>query len=136
IGTNGFVGIGATSPQARLHVNGSAVIQGAAIPSAAAATNLLNLGSGAIADGFRNGISFFESTTTTAMSLGYDGTGDSLHNALRIYHSSGAPLFSFQANGGLGIGTINPTRRLEVQNAGDTEIGLSSADTNGHLCTI
>src|SRR5205823_1468072 len=37
---------------------------------------------------------------------------------------------------GVGIGTANPSRELEVQNANDTEIGIKSTDTNGHLWTL
>jgi hypothetical protein len=39
-------------------------------------------------------------------------------------------------NGDVGIGTGSPTRELEVQSAGDTEIGIKSTDANGHLWTI
>ena len=114
IRASGGVGIGTTSPQASLHVNGSLVLQGLTTPSAAAATNLLNIGSGASADGFRNGISFFESGNGTALSLGYDGTGSSSFNALRIYHSTGKSLFTFQANGFMGVGTNTPQQALHV----------------------
>jgi hypothetical protein len=38
--------------------------------------------------------------------------------------------------GAIGIGTVSPSRELEVQNAGDVEIGIKSTDTNGHLWTI
>jgi hypothetical protein len=114
IGTNGHVGIRTTSPQGDLHVNGSTVLQGLVTPASTAATNLLNLGSGATADGFRNGISFFESSGAMAMSLGYDGLGDSAHNALRIYNTSANSLFTFQANGSLGIGTNSPQQALHV----------------------
>jgi trimeric autotransporter adhesin len=114
IRASGGVGIGTASPQADLHVNGSTVLQGLVAPPASSATNILNLGSGATADGFRNGISFFETATATAMGFGYDGTGDSAHNALRIYHSSGKDLFTFQANGSLGVGTNSPQQALHV----------------------
>ncbi len=114
IRTNGNVGIGTTSPQGNLHVAGSTVLQGLTTPAASVATNLLNIGSGATADGFRNGISFYESGGGMSMSLGYDGSGDSAHNALRIYSSSGTQLFTFQANGNMGVGTNNPQQALSV----------------------
>ncbi|HSU53172.1 MAG TPA: tail fiber domain-containing protein [Candidatus Dormibacteraeota bacterium] len=114
IGTNGHVGIHSTSPQGDLHVNGSTVLQGLVAPSSTVATNLLNLGSGVTADGFRNGISFYEASGAMAMSVGYDGTGDSAHNALRIYNNLGSNLFTFQANGNMGIGTNSPQQALSV----------------------
>jgi hypothetical protein len=83
-------------------------------PTSTAATNLLNLGSGVTADGFRNGISFYEGGTAMAMSFGYDGSGDATHNALRIYNTSASPLFTFQANGSMGIGTNSPQQALHV----------------------
>ncbi len=39
-------------------------------------------------------------------------------------------------NGSLGINTDNPSRSLEIQKAGDVEIGLKSTDANGHLWTL
>ena len=133
---NGNVGIGTTFPQGLLHVAGSTVMQGLVTPSSAVATNLLNLGSGVTADGFRNGISFYESGGAMAMSLGYDGTGNASQNAMRIYHTSGNPLFTFQANGGLGIGTTNPVTALHVKNAGDTQVSIESTDSGSHRWTL
>ena len=114
IGTNGNVGVRTTSPQGALHVNGSTVLQGLITPASTAATNMLNLGSGATADGFRNGISFYEGPTAMAMSFGYDGVGGAAQNALRIYNTTATPLFTFQANGFMGIGTNNPAQALHV----------------------
>ena len=44
--------------------------------------------------------------------------------------------FLIRASGGVGIGTTSPSRELEVQHAGDTEIGIKSTDANGHLWTL
>ncbi|MFO1515001.1 MAG: tail fiber domain-containing protein [Verrucomicrobiota bacterium] len=136
IRATGGVGINTASPQGDLHVKGNSVFQGAVAPVADAATNLLNLGIGAVADGFRNGISFYEASTSPAMSLGYDGTAGAGNNALRIYDKNGASLVSFLDGGNVGFGTPTPGRELEVQNNGDTEIGIRSADTGGHLWTL
>ncbi|MBI3850314.1 MAG: tail fiber domain-containing protein [Verrucomicrobia bacterium] len=126
----GGVGIGTTSPQAKLHVAGSVVVQGLTTPPAASATNLLNLGSGNTTNGFLNGISFFESATTTAMSLGYDGSGGAAQNALRIYSSAGSPLFTFEASGDLGIGTTAPTNKLHVIGGATFSSGAGGANQN------
>ena len=44
--------------------------------------------------------------------------------------------FLIRASGGVGIGTPSPSRELEVQSPGDTEIGLKSTDVGGHLWTL
>jgi hypothetical protein len=50
--------------------------------------------------------------------------------------STSSNQFLIRATGGVGIGTASPSRELEVQHAGDVEIGLKSTDTGGHLWTI
>jgi hypothetical protein len=128
IEADGDVGIGTTSPQGRLHVVGPTVVQGLIAPPASSATNLLNLGSGNTSDGFRNGISFFETASVAAMSLGYDGAGGSAENALRIHHSSGIPLFTFEASGELGIGTNKPAAPLHATGIirSDTQVSVGT----------
>jgi len=56
----------------------------------------------------------FDAICAKAKSFGYDGVGDSAHNALRIYNSSANSLFTFQANGSMGIGTNSPQQALHV----------------------
>ncbi len=117
---SGGVGINTASPVGTLQVNGPIVIQGPALaPTGTSSSNLLNLmvggGSSSVAtNGSRNGISFYEAASSKAMSLGYDGSGSSSQNALRIYNSSDAPLFTFEASGQLGIGTNSPQQALHV----------------------
>lgn len=53
-----------------------------------------------------------------------------------LFQSAKNNAFLIHASGGVGIGTASPSRELEVQSAGDTEIGMKSTDTNGHLWTI
>jgi hypothetical protein len=43
---------------------------------------------------------------------------------------------AFYNAGNVGIGTLNPSRRLEVQGPGDLEIGLKSTDPRGALWTL
>jgi trimeric autotransporter adhesin len=52
------------------------------------------------------------------------------------FASTASNQFLVRASGGVGIGTASPSRELEVQHAGDTEIGLKSTDTGGHLWTL
>jgi hypothetical protein len=52
------------------------------------------------------------------------------------FASTASNQFLIRASGGVGIGTASPSRELEVQHAGDTEIGLKSTDTGGHLWTL
>jgi hypothetical protein len=139
IGTNGNIGIGTPAPQGRLHVAGSTILQGLITPAASAATNLLNLGSGSTADGFRNGLSFFEASGAPSMTFGYDGTGSSAQNALRVYNSSGTSLFTFQANGNMGVGTNTPGALLQVGNAtcnGTTWANASDRDLKENFAVV
>jgi len=50
--------------------------------------------------------------------------------------TAGAEQMRINAAGNVGIGTASPSRELEVQNSGDVEIGLRSADTGGRLWTL
>ncbi len=52
------------------------------------------------------------------------------------FASTSSNQFLIRAIGGVGVGTGNPSRELEVQHAGDTEIGIKSTDANGHLWTL
>src|SRR5207253_1366770 len=124
-------------PQGELDVNGSVIVRGLVAPGTGA-TNLLNLGSGATADGFRNGISFFEGggALGPTMSFGYDGVGNASQNALRIYNSGNVPLFTFQAGGGLGIATTTPATALHVKDSLDAEISVESTDAGSHRWTL
>lgn len=40
------------------------------------------------------------------------------------------------SSGKIGIGTTAPTREVQINSAGDTELGLQSSDTGGHLWTL
>jgi trimeric autotransporter adhesin len=52
------------------------------------------------------------------------------------FASTAANQFLIRASGGVGIGTASPSRELEVQGSGDTEIGIKSTDATGHLWTL
>jgi hypothetical protein len=53
-----------------------------------------------------------------------------------IDRTAGASRLSILDNGFVGLGTIEPSRNLEAQGAGDVEIGLKSSDIGGRLWTI
>lgn len=116
----GGVGINTTTPVADLHVKGPIVIQNTPLtPTSTGSSNLLNLlvggGTSAVAtNGSLNGISFYEAGNVKAMSLGYDGSGSSSVNALRVYSATDAGLVTFQNGGNVGIGTNAPAERLHV----------------------
>jgi hypothetical protein len=116
IRASGGVGIGTASPVAALQVSGQVVIarSGSFTPTATAGTNMLNLTVGALADGSRNGISFYESGgSAAAMSMGYDGTGAGGANAMRIYDNANAAKFTFQLGGNLGLGVSAPVNPIQ-----------------------
>lgn len=52
------------------------------------------------------------------------------------FFTSNTPRMSITADGLLGIGTLKPTRAVEIQQQGDVEIGLRSTDPNSTLWTI
>lgn len=53
-----------------------------------------------------------------------------------IDRTAGKSRLSILVDGRVGLGTIEPSRNLEVQSAGDVEIGLKSTDAGGHLWTL
>jgi hypothetical protein len=53
-----------------------------------------------------------------------------------IDRTAGASRLSILTSGRVGLGTIEPSRNLEVQGAGDVEIGLRSTEAGGRLWTI
>jgi hypothetical protein len=53
-----------------------------------------------------------------------------------FFASTSSNQFLIRAAGGVGIGTALPSRELEVQSPGDTEIGIKSTDPGGHLWTL
>jgi hypothetical protein len=53
-----------------------------------------------------------------------------------IDRTAGASRLSILNNGRVGLGTIEPSRNLEVQGPGDVEIGLTSTDAGGRIWTL
>ena len=50
--------------------------------------------------------------------------------------TGGTERLRVDSSGRVGIGTATPSRELEVQHPGDTELGIKSTDTGGHLWTL
>jgi len=116
----GRLGIGINSPQALLHVNGDASFNGAI--SAAYDTNttsyLGRVAIGYVGHGDYAGIAHIDSNNTSSYALIQSTQGVTILNAadtkyidLRINNSTKVRLAS---NGNLGIGTEQPTAKLEV----------------------
>jgi len=111
--TGNNVGIGTNSPDSPLQVNGDATV-GDGFGTGTLNGNRLNILTGAINNGGRNGISFFENINF-GMSIGYDGSGTGPTNAIRVYSNTDASLFTVQNGGNVGIGTDTPASKLQVE---------------------
>jgi hypothetical protein len=112
IRASGGVGINTTTPAAALDVNGTV-----------SATQI-----------------FVDAGSASAPGLSFNGDSDTgifspLANTVAVV-TGGSERLRVASNGGVGIGTTSPSRELEIQHAGDTEIGLKSTDTGGHLWTL
>ena len=96
-GTN--VGIGTTSPGAKLHVNQSGTSGVQTIVAALSSTSL------------RPVLQFSESTAATitaGMSIEYNGVGSGADNYMAINSVTGSPQFVVMSGGNVGIGTTSP----------------------------
>lgn len=124
------VGIGNSSPLSPLQVEGNSIFGDAFNPAPVNGSNILNVISGANANGASNGISFFESDADNfGMSLGYDGTAD----ALRFYNNSGGAVMSLLNGGNVGIGIANPTGKFEVSGGITATSSDPTHDPGAHL---
>jgi len=136
IASTGRVGIGTTTPDARLHVmSGSAGAVNAhgnsAIVAEGAGHTYLSILS---PDANERAVIFGEPSSNVAGGIFYNNpsTPDGFH-----FRTDGnLTRMTIDSTGHVGIGTTNPSRQLEVASAGDTEIGVRSTDTNGRLWTL
>ncbi|HXJ73124.1 MAG TPA: hypothetical protein VNM37_09725, partial [Candidatus Dormibacteraeota bacterium] len=112
---NGRVGIGTTEPSRNLEVQGGGDVE-IGLQSTSARGRLWTLQSTRVAG--------------DPLVLPWDGCFQI------IDRTAGASRLAILDTGDVGLGTIEPTRNLEVQGAGDVEIGLKSTDPGGHLWTL
>ena len=115
LGTNGYVGIGTTSPVASLHVTGQA--------SSAVSNIIIETGTSAIGQRseIRFGIPAFSGTAYRAAvtSNTYNANGSDLQFWTNASSGSGAiPQMTILPSGNVGIGTTNPGSLLTVQQLG------------------
>lgn len=115
LGVNGSLGIGINYAHRPLHIREYGSI-GQAQPLV-----LLEA-----VDSNRPLIQFSEggSSSTSGMSIEYDGTGSGPTNKLYINAMGGAPTTTFMSGGDVGIGTTLPEAKLNVVNG--TDVSLSS----------
>ena len=119
IDNTGNVGIGTDSPDAQLHVNKAGTSGAQQIVAALSSTSL------------RPVLQFSESTSgslNTGMSIEYNGTGSGDTNYMVVNSAANVPRFTVMSGGNVGIGTIDPQSKLQVdggiQMADDTDTAV------------
>jgi hypothetical protein len=109
--TSGNVGIGTSSPNAKLEVNNTSSANGLRV----------TVGAGA----YSGNVALFG---VTGQSNGYQITKDAVNNITHIFNvTAGAEAMRINSSGNVGIGTNNPAAELVVQGGNDTQ----SRVTNG-----
>ncbi len=103
--------------ESSLDVNGKFTLGSAFVPTSTEQENLINIIVGTNSNGSQNGIAFYENSGGYGMKLGYDGAGSGASNALRIYDANDAAFVTFQNGGNVGIGTLIPAYKLDVNGA-------------------
>ena len=128
IDSSGNVGIGTTSPDAKLHVNEAGTLNSQTIVLGLSSTSL------------RPMIQFSEAATAgllSGMSIEYDGRLSGVNNKMHINGVDSSPKLTVMSGGNVGIGTTSPIAKLHV--AGAVSAGgkvsysksYSSLDTTG-----
>jgi hypothetical protein len=148
----GSVGIGTVSPQGNLHVN--AAIGGAAGiiigPTPAYTTASLQASLAMLNDGMtpgqQNGIQIGKSGLNSLfITYNYTGTASTDYTALTPYNTAVGSSLVVQGSGRVGIGTANPTQKLEVSGyariSGSSDIsrlilGPAPSSTNFDYCSL
>ena len=112
----GRLGIGTSSPDRKLHVQGSAIVS-SVFKGTSATGHLIDLVSDNATDGY-NGIRFYE-TTNHRMSLSHIQTGTRGYMQIGNSWASGSEILVVDGdNQRVGIGTTSPGAKLDVDVAG------------------
>jgi hypothetical protein len=100
IDSSGNVGIGTSSPSAKLYVNGGVAIHGASFPTS-------GVGIEALWDGTQSVVQSYNRNTSTYQPLRFDGS------ALQLF-TSGTEKARIDSSGNVGIGTSSPAGKLHT----------------------
>ena len=117
--SNGNVGIGATSPNAKLEVKGSGGGTGLALKTTDASSNEVFY----VQDGGRVGLNYWPLTVGIP-----SGTAAATNAKFQVEE---AGLLTVLTNGNVGIGTTNPRYNLNVAGNNSTAIGIGVDNANG-----
>ena len=129
LGEGGFVGLGTSTPEARLHVVGDVAVQAAG--TAAPATMRLRSSRAAGEAGMQGLVSFADGAGGTVAGLAVQGAGTGARGSMLFFTGDASDLSDparasvvFSASGDVGIGTSTPGYRLDVR-GGDAFFGGS-----------
>lgn len=123
------IGIGTASPARQLEIEAPQAI--ARLTSDTSANgSVLELGSVAASPTILGAVNFLNPGGATSGQIAFRADGAAAVTA------NSTERLRIDPSGRIGIGTASPTREVEVQNAGDVELGLKSKDANGRLWTL